>query len=326
MFGLVVATVAHSRTRLYALIWVAVISLFYFGVKGGLFTLATGGSYRVYGPPGTIIGDNNQLALAMLMALPLANYLRTQTRNRFVGAGLLVGSLLTIVAILGSYSRGAFVGMGVLALLMLIRARNRILYIAVVGVVLVFALAFMPASFFERMDTIRSVDEDSSFYGRLIAWRVAYMYASDHFPFGAGFYGPQIGEVFKSYFPNEGLHAAHSIYFQVLGEHGYIGLALYLLVIASSLVASVRIIRVARNKPELAWARDMAVALQASLIVFLVSGALLSMAYYDLFIIEVCMLLPLAGLVMPKINRRPPWEAATLQDQGGSPVSSVGDK
>src|ERR1700722_4951452 len=71
--GFLVAATATNRVRIYALVWVVVISLFYFGVKGGLFTIATGGNFRVTGPEGTLISDNNLLAVGLLMSLPLAN-------------------------------------------------------------------------------------------------------------------------------------------------------------------------------------------------------------------------------------------------------------
>ena len=74
---------ATNRTRIDALIWVAVISLLYYGIKGGVFTIETGGVYKVLGPDGTIIGDNNQLALALLMTIPLVERL-----PRSIGAGI----------------------------------------------------------------------------------------------------------------------------------------------------------------------------------------------------------------------------------------------
>jgi putative inorganic carbon (HCO3(-)) transporter len=317
-FGLVVAATANSRVRLYSLVWISVISLFYYGVKGGLFTIATGGSYHVYGPPGTIIGDNNQLAVALLMTLPLANYLRNQVQSKYVATALLVSSILTVIAVIGTYSRGALIGLGVLGVLMLLRTRNRFLYLAVVAILGVFAFSFMPSGYFNRMHSIGNAEDDSSFTGRLMAWRVAYMYASDHFPFGAGFYGPQLGTLFHAYFPNEYLHAAHSIYFQVLGEHGFIGLSIYLILIAVSFATCTQSIRRSRNIPSLQWARDLAVALQASLLVFCVSGAALSMAYYDLFIIEVAMLIPLRELIGSKAKRQfslPAQLNAARQDQ-----------
>lgn len=319
-FGLIVAATANTRARLYALVWVAVISLFYFGVKGGLFTLMTGGNYHVLGPDQSMIGDNNQLAVALLMTLPLANYLRLQVANKYVAALLAIGSVLTFVAILGTYSRGGLVGLAVLALLMLMRSKNRIVYLAVVTVLCVSALYFMPTTFFDRANTLGAVQDDASFQGRLFAWRVAYMYATDHFPFGAGFAGPQLAAVFHHYFPGESLHAAHSIYFEVLGEHGYIGLAIYLLLLAATFLSCTRIIRRTRKDPAWLWAKDLAIALQSSLLVFCVAGAALSMAYYDLFIIEVMMLLALQEIVTRKA-KRPTWEAVNAQPVESEPVA-----
>jgi O-antigen ligase len=133
-----------------------------------------------------------------------------------------------------------------------------------------------------------------------MAWQVAIMYATDHFPFGAGFYGPQLGAIFHAYFPGEMIHAAHSIYFQVLGEHGFIGLALYVFLILAAFLLNLQILQRTRKQSEFRWARNLAIALQASLLVFCVSGALLSMAYYDLFVIEVGMLIPLAEILRPQ--------------------------
>jgi putative inorganic carbon (HCO3(-)) transporter len=122
---------------------------------------------------------------------------------------------------------------------------------------------------------------------------VAYDYARDHFPFGAGFYGPQLAQVFHTYFPNEAMRAAHSIYFQVLGEQGFLGLALYLLILAGGFIKAHQIARASRANPEKAWAGELATMIQLGLLVFCLSGAALSMAYYDVFILNLAMLLSL---------------------------------
>ena len=109
---------------MYALVWIIVISLFYYGVKGGLFTIATGGHFHVLGPAASIIGDNNQLALALLMTLPFANFLRGQVADKRIAWILLAGIVLTLISIIGSYSRGAIVGLGALSLFMLFRTRT----------------------------------------------------------------------------------------------------------------------------------------------------------------------------------------------------------
>jgi putative inorganic carbon (HCO3(-)) transporter len=250
----------------------------------------------VQGPDNTIIGDNNQLAVALLMALPLAQYLRSQSANTWITRLLAAGMLLTIIAVLGTYSRGAVVGLGVLAVIALIRARRRLRYILAAAAIGAFALAFMPEQFIARMQTIDATSQDASFQGRVEAWNVAWMYARDHFPFGAGFYGPQLEPLFHSYYPGQQLHAAHSIYFQVLGEQGFIGLALYLLLLLASFVRCSRIISATRADPAQQWIADLARAIQTSLAVFCIAAAALSMAYYDLFIICVALLLPLRDI------------------------------
>lgn len=305
VFGLVVAAMASSRLRLYALAWITLVSLYYYGVKGGLFTILTGGNYRVFGPPDTVIGDNNQLAVALLMVMPLANYLRGQLENKYLAVLLALASLVTALAVLGTYSRGALIGLGAMVLVMLLRTRRRFIYIGIVGVVTTFALYFMPASFFNRMNTLGSMQDDASFQGRLHAWHVAFGYASDHFPFGAGIYGAQLAGVYHTYYPNDlGLHAAHSIYFQVLGDQGFIGLIIYLMILATAFLTCAKIIRRARSEPALQWAKDMAIALQTSLVVFCVAGAALSMAYYDLFVIELGMILALQEIVTRDTKQR----------------------
>ena len=310
LLGAVIAAMATSRTRLYSLVWIIVISLFYYGVKGGLFTIVTGGHYHVFGPAATIIGDNNQLAVALLMVLPFANYLRGQVADKRIVWILLAGIALTVISIVGSYSRGAIIGLGALGLLMVFRARKRFVYLTITGVAILLLAKFMPEHFFHRMDTISTATQDASFEGRLYSWRVAFLYASDHFPFGAGFYGPQLAALYHHYFPHRPPLAAHSIYFQVLGEHGFIGLGIYLIILAAAFLRCSKIISLTRGLPEQRWVHDLAIAIQASLFVFCVAGAALSMAYYDLFIIDVAMLLPLREIVLLEEKEAPRMGAA----------------
>ena len=309
LLGFLIAAMATSRTRIDALIWIVVISLFYYGVKGGLFTILTGGGSVVLGPEGTSFGDTNTIALALLMVLPFAIYLQGQVSDKRISYFLIAGIGLTVIAIVGTYSRGGLLGLGALGLFILLRARNRFVYLAIASVLLVFVLNFMPEHFFHRVDTISTANELPSFQGRVYSWRVAFLYASDHFPLGAGFYGPQLGALYNHYFPDRVPLAAHSIYFQVLGEHGFIGLAMYLAILAAAFITCSRIISVTREIPDRQWAYDLAVSIQASLFVFCVAGAALSLAYYDLFIIDIALLLPLRELfLLERKQKRQAWK------------------
>ena len=281
LLGVMIAMTATNRTRIHALILVDAMSLLWYGTKGGGFTLMTGGANHVMGPADTTIGDNNQLALAILIVIPLANYLRLHSESRWLRLVFLAGMGLSVVSVLGSYSRGAFVALGGLAVVAMFRAKRKWLYPLVAVALILPALQFMPESFFNRMSTIQSADSDASFMGRLDAWGVAWQYAVEHFPFGAGFDGPQQPEVFGRYAPGKDSHAAHSIYFQVLGDNGFIGLFLYLGILITAFRNTITVGKYTKGKPEFAWAFDLAGMIQLTLFAFCLGGAALSFAYYD---------------------------------------------
>lgn len=315
--GLFAAAMATNKVRLHALMWVIVISLFYYGVKGGVFTFQTGGKFHVLGPPSSFIGDNNNLALALLTALPLANYLRLQTRIKSLATGTLVAMGLTVVSIVGSYSRGALLGLGAVALAGVFRTRHRIVYLVLIALTVIPVYNFMPSQFHERVQTISDAQNDASFQGRLDAWEVAYDCARDHFPFGVGFYAPQLHEIFNRYLPKTEPHAAHSIYFQILGEHGFGGLAIYLALIMAAFITASRIRKLTRDVPELEWNFQMASMIQVSLVGFCVGGAALSLAYYDVFILDIALLMPLLKIAQDTI-------AATGKLKSAAPAMAAG--
>lgn len=325
--GILICTLATNFVRISAITWAVVISLFYYGVKGGFFTIVTGGHFHVWGPENSQIGDNNTLALALLMGLPIANYLRTETANRQIARAIAVCMGLTFVAVVGSYSRGAFLGLFALGAIGLLKTQRRILYILAASIAGAGIFYFMPQGFWDRMDTIQSMSSDPSFQGRVLAWKVAYYYAVDHFPFGAGFYGPQLDSVFHVYFPKETSHAAHSIFFQVLGEHGFIGLAIYLAILGGAFAQSFRLIALCRSRQELAWVSRLASMIQISLFVFSVAGAALSMAYYDVFIICIALLVALRRVceqhLQSRAQSRPPGAISSFEHVMGGQSASM---
>ena len=307
-FGFIVAAMATDRVRIEAIIWVAIISLLHFGVKGGIFTVVTGGAFHVLGPADTIIADNNQLALALLMTMPLVEYMRTSVSYKPLSWLLGISMVLTTISIIGSYSRGAYIAMAAMAVFALLKARRKLVFLAVLAIAATAIYYFTPQGIIDRASTIQSADSDASFHGRWVAWQVAILYATDHFPFGAGFYGPQLHAIFYHYFPDEAAHAAHSIYFQVLGEHGFAGLGIYL---ALAFVSFVWCWRLARTPQQEAtqWVQKLAGMIQISLFAFLIGGAALSMAYYDLFIILICLIPQLARLSQKASTKQPAFRA-----------------
>ena len=283
--------VMTSKDRIYWLIWVIVVSIGFYGVKGGLFTLLVGGGSRVYGPPGSFIEENNSLALALLMTLPLMRYLFTQETNKWIRLGLLGTMVLCAFSILGSFSRGAFLAAGCVAVFFWLKGSKKLISgVAIVAVAAV-AVAFMPQHWHQRMKTIQSYDEDISAMGRIHAWRYTVNVASARIT-GAGFeswstytfrlYAPlpaDADEVSKLAYQGR---AAHSIYFSILGDHGWFGLLLFLLIGLFSWRTGTWIIKNSKEDKTLKWLTDLARMIQVSLVAYGSGGMFLSLSYYDL--------------------------------------------
>jgi probable O-glycosylation ligase (exosortase A-associated) len=146
------------------------------------------------------------------------------------------------------------------------------------------ALYVAPAAWFERMDTIDHYQQDVSAEGRIDAWKFAYRLALDHPILGGGQLVGLDAPLWYHYVPHAvSNRAAHSIYFEVLGETGFVGLAIYLVLLLSSLLAARNVIRLTRDRPDLAWARSLAAMLQVSIIGYAVTGAFLSLGFFDLY-------------------------------------------
>ena len=185
--GFVTLGLITTRRRLDALIWVIVLSLGLFALKGAAFTLLTGGNYRLFGPPASFIADNAGLGLALLMVIPLVRYLQLTAARRWVRLGLLCSIPCFLVAILATYSRGAVVGLGVTLIALALKSRHRMRLALIAGIALAGAVQFMPEHWHARVDSIASYDKDASAQGRLQSWRYGLEVARDSPVMGGGF-------------------------------------------------------------------------------------------------------------------------------------------
>jgi len=271
----------NTRRHVHTLMWILAGSVAFYGVKGGLFTLRGGGEDLVWGPLGSFIEDNNSLALATVMTIPLLRYLQLQAKRRWVRYTLLAAMLLCGLSALGSHSRGALLAIGAMLAILCFKSRAKVLTSLGLLLLVPIAIGFMPEKWEERMLSIQSYDEDASAMGRINAWSMAYNLAKDRPLTGGGFeiYTP---EVFARYAPNPtDLHAAHSIYFQMLGEHGFVGLFLFLLLGLVVWRDASWIDRHARRREGWQWACDLARMVQVSLVGYAVGGTFLNLGYYD---------------------------------------------
>jgi len=292
---LVVATLIRTREEIMGLVWVIVLSMGYFGTKGGLFTISTGGGFRVWGPPNSLVEGNNELAVALIMTIPLIYFLATNAgvardfrpvlrlSDRVIRLGCYLGVVLCAASALGSQSRGALLAIAAMVTMLWWRSKAKLgVGVALLLAILV-AIPMLPDTWFERMETIQSYDEDLSAQGRINAWETAINIAKDRVT-GAGF-ATANGAVFGRYSPRRGqewIYVAHSIYFQVLGDHGWVGLGLYLTFWLTTYLGAGRIAKLARPHADLAWAVALMNMCKVSMVGFAVGGAFLSLAYWDM--------------------------------------------
>jgi probable O-glycosylation ligase (exosortase A-associated) len=282
----------HERKQLEVLVWTLVGSLAFYGVKGGIFTITSGGSGRVWGPSGGIIEGNNEIGVALVIILPLLFYLYQITERRWLRRGLLFSGLISILCVLGTQSRGALLAIVTMACMLGLKSRRPVLTLMGIGVVLTIAIIFMPDSWNQRMNTIQDFKADGSAMSRLYTWTTLWNCALDRPFVGAGFrtdnplvfrlYGPAM-EVGGYDFAGGQVLVAHSIYFQALGEHGFPGLALFLLLGVVTWVRASGVSSAASKIPELqSWMPLLMRMTQASLLGFAVGGAFLTLVHFDL--------------------------------------------
>ncbi len=301
LFCLLMPVLATSRFRIHALVVMIAIGTSLHGVLDGLKFLSSGGSHRAQ-----VIekfGDNNHLAMVLLMVVPLLYYLYLYTKSFWVRNGFLLTILLMVLAVVSTNSRGGLLGLFAVALWLVYRSRRRF-----IGALLIFAGAALimhlaPDSWMERMDTIQSAESDESFRGRLEAWRVSAAIAHEHPFFGGGLRAVQSQAVWLKFVDSPSLlgfidippnakvgRAAHSIWFEVLGDQGFVGLFFFCGLIANAFFVARSIRRLVRaNGPGERWAADLGNLITVSMVAYVVTGSALSAAYFELPF--VCMML-----------------------------------
>jgi probable O-glycosylation ligase (exosortase A-associated) len=277
------AALLTSRRRINALVWVMVLSLGYFGIRGGGFTLINGGGNKVLGPPNSMIYDNNHIAVAMLVAVPLMNYLRMESRHALIRLGLLATMLLTVLAVVGTYSRGALLALGAVGGFLWLKSPHKLVTGLAIAVVLGAAVSAMPDKWIDRMKTIENYQADGSAMGRLEIWHVASVMAIKRPLTGGGFFAPYTQQVVDQFVPGALSRAVHSIWFEVLGEHGFPTFFVWIGISIAGAVYARRTIRQAQGVPELEWCVRLAKMGQVAMIAYLVGGTFLSLCYWDYY-------------------------------------------
>ncbi|MBA6381803.1 putative O-glycosylation ligase, exosortase A system-associated [Colwellia sp. BRX10-6] len=292
IFSMLVMTLLTTKNRIETFLIALLIGVGFNIFFEGLKYVVSAGNYTIVGIENSMMTDNNLFALAILMVLPLYFYMASQVRYKYVKLGFLGLAGLSVVCVIGSFSRGGFVGLIIVGWQIFLKVKRKLLFLIIAFSFISLALTINSDQWTSRMQTIEHAEEDKSFLGRTTAWKLATLLAIDNPVFGGGQNAVQHLAVWQLYYidihkfdfitsentTSQKGKAAHSIYFQVLGDAGFVGLFIFLLILYKSFRLSARL---AKNGTH-SWLRELAKAIKTILLVYMTSGALLSFAYYDL--------------------------------------------
>ena len=242
--------------------------------------------------PLPMLGDNNGVAVGMLMLVPILTVLASTALSkyerlfhRFLALGILYRGIVT-------YSRGGFLAAGALALFYILRSRRRLPALAGVLTAALLVVPILPDAFWQRMSTIKAPEvsardgdkeDDTSARSRLHFWSVAVDMAADHPLFGVGY--NSFNRAYDRYDDLDGAfgrkRSVHSAWFGLLAELGYPGLLLFFAQLALAFRACWRARAVARQL-QLAHLGQFAFAIEASLIAFVVGATFLPFQYTEM--------------------------------------------
>ena len=262
-----------TRQKLYFLIATIATSFALVTIKGGYWAVMTGFADRVYGPPDSQYYDNNLFAVVVIMNIPLLVLWLRETHNESMRYALTAVIALSGAAALSSWSRGALVTLAATTLVLLWHSKRKYLMIPVLVAAVALALFSLPETWFERMRTIASFQQDLSAQSRLDVWRVGIKNALIFPVTGVGLDGWHYAVVTGDW---------HNSYVEMMAEHGFIAFGLWCSLLFGTIISLMRLARTTAAHSDVAWVGNYSQMLAASLVAFATGSLFLGLSYWDI--------------------------------------------
>lgn len=293
-FSLFIPFVLNTRARVDTFIAVMVCSISFFTVILALKSVVGGAGYEqqyIFSTASnTGMTESSTLSMLAVFNLPFIVYITKYSvfkdKIPFIMPGAYFLGLTSLLSVIGSYARTGLVGIFVWLVMLLKQSKKKFKYIFVVIACIVISLPFVPDEWVDRMSTITTASTDSSAYGRIVVWRWTIDYVNERPILGGGFhsYLANAGQL-DVYIEDEDMaisnadtgKAFHNIYFEVLGELGYVGLFIYLWIIY--LVFSMNNV-LQKDEKSLNWVVPLANAQKQALLIYCACGMFIGVAYY----------------------------------------------
>lgn len=290
---LVVCTsLINTEERLHLLVKIIALSIGFYGFKGGLFVLLTGGVYPIEGPINTYLEANNAIGMALVMNVPLLFYLAKLEANwwlRRLMWAMLAGSY---PAVAGTFSRGAWVGLAIVTMLLVAKHKGLGLKFLPVLVLVIASLIIIPQfaseQLADRFDTFSNIEGDQSAQSRFWNWTFCSKVALQFPITGAGFDYYSLESYARFYpeflerFPGK-VWSCHNVWLTILGELGFLGFAVWLGLMTSCWLSFRELRRYGQTHPESKWMVSYAEMLKFSFVAYIICGTFLDIAYFELY-------------------------------------------
>lgn len=314
---LFVLAIIENKLHIDFFLWCLVLSVGFFADLEALKYLGSGGGHMIEGMTGHVLGDRNELSISFVMLLPICAYLLQEFRQRskILSLALIGTTALLVIAVIGTQSRGGFIVLIALGIYFYIKSEKKGLLTVLLVIAVLGMAQLVTDEWVTRIQSVNAADKDASFMGRVVAWKLSFIMATHHPLFGGGYKALEtfpvwsaLSQEFNS-FPwfytadatpdPDKVHAAHSVYFQVIGDHGFGGLVIYLSFLVATFRKARKIVRVARQHAVPDWIPRLATTLQLTMFAFCLGGASLSFAYFDMTFAVIGLLIVLESRILP---------------------------
>ena len=280
-------TRVHIEAFLLVYVFSASANIIPFGVKT---LMGSGGYGRTLGLLGRNIGlgEGSALSTVSIASIPVLLYFwnHSQILPKTRWTKVMLGGLLVcaVMAPIGTVARTALIGYAVIGFFIWLRSRRKVAVGILMAVAVVGILATTSKSWVDRMNTIDAPTSEASASTRLLVWKWTWDYVREH-PLGGGFDVYRINVLTHDGSDNNGQswtetgRAFHSTYFELLGEHGFVGIGLFLMVALTSVMYLREVLRKTRDIPELEWCNTLAYVLLTSLLAILACAAFIGIGF-----------------------------------------------
>jgi probable O-glycosylation ligase (exosortase A-associated) len=314
--------IVNTPDRLHALVRVIALSLGFYGAKLGLFVLRTGAEAPVFGPADSYLYGENAIGMALAANLPLLVYLWRVERIRWFRWTVAAMACLSYPAVVGSHSRGAWLALAAVSLVLILRSRRPVVVIGLVMTLAVIGGAWIAGRLVServetRFDQLVDYEADGSAQSRFWNWEFCARVGLARPLFGGGFelYSP---EAYRHFFPDflerwpGKVWSCHSMWMTILAEHGVTGFLLWIGVLISCWRSLRRLHREARRDESNVRLAELAQALSTVLVAFVVAGTFLDVAYFELLYQVIAMVIITGALWQKKASHPIVSEPAPL--------------